>query len=62
MLKKLTVSNFKSIRHIEVEFGNMTAFIGANNSGKTSIMTALESLLGDRWPASIPITQDDFYR
>ena len=41
MLTKLTVRNFKGFKDVEIELGNPVAFIGPNNSGKTSAMQAL---------------------
>ena len=41
MLTKLTVRNFKRFGELEIELGNPVAFIGPNNSGKTSAMQAL---------------------
>ncbi len=41
MLTKLTVRNFKRFDEVEIELGNPVAFIGPNNSGKTSAMQAL---------------------
>ena len=41
MLTKLTIQNFKRFEEVEIELGNPVAFIGPNNSGKTSAMQAL---------------------
>ena len=41
MLTKLTIRNFKRFEAVEVELGSPVAFIGPNNSGKTSAMQAL---------------------
>ena len=41
MLTRLTVRNFKRFADVEIELGNPVAFIGPNNSGKTSAMQAL---------------------
>ena len=41
MLTRLTVRNFKRFGEVEIELGNPVAFIGPNNSGKTSAMQAL---------------------
>ncbi len=61
MIKKLTISNFRSIKHAEIELGMLNAFVGANNAGKTAIMTALNIVLGERWPTYYNIEDDDFY-
>ena len=45
-LTKLRIENFRGIRFLEVEFErDITVFIGENNSGKTSILEALELCL-----------------
>ncbi len=41
MLTKLTIRNFKRFEEVEIELGDTVAFIGPNNSGKTSAMQAL---------------------
>lgn len=41
MLTKLSIRNFKRFEAVEVELGSPVAFIGPNNSGKTSAMQAL---------------------
>ena len=41
MLTKLTVRNFKRFDEVEIELGSPVAFIGPNNSGKTTAMQAL---------------------
>jgi putative ATP-dependent endonuclease of OLD family len=40
------VSNFRSLANIEVELGDLTVLIGANNAGKTSFLDALFSAIG----------------
>lgn len=41
MLTKIVIRNFKRFEEVSVELGNPVAFIGPNNSGKTSAMQAL---------------------
>lgn len=41
MIKKLTIDNLKSIRHLEMECANINLLIGTNSSGKSSIMQGL---------------------
>lgn len=41
MIKKLTIENFKSIRHLEMECSNINLLIGVNSSGKSSIIQGL---------------------
>jgi len=43
-LRELRISNFKSIYDLEIKLGNLTIFIGRNNSGKTAILEAIQLL------------------
>jgi AAA15 family ATPase/GTPase len=38
MIKKLIVSNYRSIKEIEIEFGSINSLIGSNNAGKSNVM------------------------
>lgn len=40
------VSNFRSLSNIEIELGDLTVLIGANNAGKTSFLDALYAAIG----------------
>jgi putative ATP-dependent endonuclease of OLD family len=40
------VSNFRSLANIEVELGNLTVLVGANNTGKTSFLDAIFAAIG----------------
>lgn len=60
MLKKIKIKNFRSIEYIEIELGALNAFIGQNNSGKSNIMSALNIVLGERWPKNV-LQSDDFF-
>ncbi|MBC3884947.1 ATP-dependent nuclease [Undibacterium griseum] len=40
------VSNFRSLANIEVELGDLTVLIGANNAGKTSFLDAIFAAIG----------------
>jgi predicted ATP-dependent endonuclease of OLD family len=41
--------------------GDINALIGANNSGKSNIMRALNIVLGEKWPSQ-PFGDEDFHR
>lgn len=40
-LRKVTIRRFKRLEHIELEMGDVTLLIGANNAGKSSILQAI---------------------
>jgi len=41
MLSRLRIQNFKSLRDVEMEFGDLTLLWGQNNSGKSATLEAL---------------------
>jgi predicted ATPase len=47
MLTSVEITNFKSIRHQKIDLERLTVFVGANGSGKTSVLEAIE--LADRY-------------
>jgi AAA15 family ATPase/GTPase len=47
MFKELTISNFRGIEHLKVEgFSKLNLVVGANNSGKTTVLESLFLLTG----------------
>ncbi|MBN2808166.1 MAG: DNA repair protein RecN [Deltaproteobacteria bacterium] len=49
MLKHLAISNFKLINHLECDFtGGLTVLTGETGAGKSIILSALTTLLGDK--------------
>jgi putative ATP-dependent endonuclease of OLD family len=48
-IKCVTISNFRSIKHVEMELGATTVLIGPNNAGKTAILEAIRIALTRRW-------------
>ncbi len=45
MIEKITIENFKSIKHVELDCGRINVFIGEPNSGKSNILEAIVGLL-----------------
>jgi putative ATP-dependent endonuclease of the OLD family len=64
-LSRLKVSNFRSIKSIDVKFHpGKNIIVGRNNSGKSNIIKALDIVLGENSPTyqkSENITELDFY-
>lgn len=60
MLTRLQVRNFRCLEDIDVPLGPLTAFVGPNGSGKTTILRAIDLVLGEVWPSlrSFRIPQD----
>jgi putative ATP-dependent endonuclease of the OLD family len=49
-IKKVRIENFRSIRKIEeIEFSNITVFIGKNDSGKSNILLALDKFFSEKF-------------
>ena len=48
-ITRIEISNFRSIRHMAVDLGDTTVFVGPNNAGKTAILDALRIALTRRW-------------
>ena len=46
---RIEIHNFRSIRHLAVDLGETTVFVGPNNAGKTAILDALRIALTRRW-------------
>ena len=48
-VSRIEIRNFRSIRHVAVDLGETTVFVGPNNAGKTAILDALRIALTRRW-------------
>ena len=44
-LKKIDIKNFRGVRHLSLNLGDITVLIGENNTGKSTILKALEFCL-----------------
>jgi putative ATP-dependent endonuclease of the OLD family len=51
MLKRLVCTNYRSLETFELDLSPMTVLVGANGVGKSTVLSAIEFLLGDRWPS-----------
>jgi predicted ATPase len=43
MIQNLTIRNYKTLRDVSVDLSPLTVFVGANGSGKTSVLEALHN-------------------
>jgi len=60
---RLTVKNFRGIKTATVLFPKHAVLIGDNNTGKTTVLEALDLVLGpDRLNRQPPIDEHDFFR
>jgi putative ATP-dependent endonuclease of OLD family len=60
-LTRVAIENYRSIKQLEFKPKMLCALVGANNAGKSNILTALDLLLGSRYPTENSLTEDDFY-
>ena len=49
MIKKVIIENFRTIDHLELNFKNMNPIVGPNNVGKTTILKAINNVLGESY-------------
>lgn len=48
-ISRLKISNFRSIKEADIQFGAVTVLIGTNNAGKSAILDAIRIALTRRW-------------
>lgn len=60
-INRIQIQNYRSIKHLNFMPGNITALVGPNNAGKTNILSALNFLLGERFPMPQGLDDKDFY-
>lgn len=61
-IKHIKIRNYRSISNLELDLSSrINAFIGANNVGKSNILSALEWITGDSYPTPNRLERWDFY-
>ncbi len=60
-LKTLRLKNFRCFPDEAIEFDAYTAFVGANNAGKSALIGAIDIFFRSN-PKSIPLSMDDFFK
>lgn len=60
-IRRVSIENFRSIESLDMEFSTFNALVGANNSGKSNILRALNVILGETWP-SRPFSDKDYFQ
>lgn len=50
-IASVRIENFRGIKHLDLDLGEVTVLIGENNSGKTSVLDALKICLRDLGPS-----------
>jgi len=62
MIKRIYISNYKSISELEIFPKNLCALIAPNSTGKTNVFKALNILLGETYPTDRAFSKDDFHK
>lgn len=55
------IENWRSIKSVEFSPADVTVLVGSNNAGKTNILSAINFILGDRWPMPANLQDSDYY-
>jgi putative ATP-dependent endonuclease of OLD family len=48
LISHVVIQNWRSVKDTDFAPSDMTVLVGANNAGKTNILSAINFLLGDR--------------
>lgn len=60
-ITRVSIKNFRSIKSLDFKPSEMCALIGGNNAGKSNILKALNIVLGERWPGTSSVDEQDVY-
>jgi putative ATP-dependent endonuclease of OLD family len=58
LIDKIRIKNFRALQDVEIELKPITVLVGANNAGKTTLLRALNSVLGVSRPL---LNKDDLF-
>lgn len=58
----VAIENWRSIRELEFQPSPLCAIVGPNNAGKSNILSALDLLLGPRYPTDGSFDRSDHHR
>ena len=63
-LKSITVDHYRSIEHIEIDFPYKRPIVlfGPNNAGKSNILSAINRILGERYPTYVEMLDSDYFK
>lgn len=60
-ITRVQIRNWRSIKDFDFYPSDITVLVGPNNAGKTNILSAINFIMGDRWPMPANLTDQDFY-
>ncbi len=59
-IQEVRIKNFRSLKDLVIKLDNYTSFVGANGTGKSAVLTALNYFFGD--PSVAPLEAEDFHK
>jgi predicted ATP-dependent endonuclease of OLD family len=60
MISSIYIKNFRSIKELEIFPKNLAALIGPNSTGKTTILKAIDLVLGEGWTTKAKVARELF--
>ena len=57
IISRIKIKNFRAIKNLEMDFDDITIFVGPNGTGKTTVLEAIEIFFSDK-----KIDKNDFYK
>lgn len=60
-ITRVQIANWRSIKCVDFFPEDICILVGANNAGKTNILSAINFILGERWPMPANLEDSDFY-
>ena len=62
-IEKIRIQKYRSIDDVIITFpeGKPLVLFGPNNAGKSNILSAINRLLGERYPTYIEMLESDYY-
>ena len=63
-LASITIDYYRSIEHLEIHFpeNRPVVLFGPNNAGKSNILSAINRILGERYPTYIEMLDSDYFK
>lgn len=61
MISRLVIENFRSIEYLDIQLTDLNAIIGANSSGKSNILKAINLVLGQTYATIKSFSIEDFF-
>lgn len=61
LIRHITIENYRSIKRVDIPVNDMLALVGPNNAGKTNILSALNLVLGEKWPSRQSLDSSDWF-